>query len=97
MKTYFSFHETRNDLYHDLLAQGVNKERIDAGFEINQYNFVYIKGWEKSEYKGRFWHVPDDEYIFSFVALPNYNVIHRKYYKNYLTQKRIPILINRRL
>ena len=36
MKTYFSFHGTRNDLYQDLLAQGVNKERIDAGFEINQ-------------------------------------------------------------
>jgi hypothetical protein len=75
----------------------VNKERIDAGFEINQYNFVYINAWEESKYPGRFWHVPDDEYILSFLALPNYKVLHRKHYKNYLTQKRIPILINRRL
>ncbi len=97
MKTYFSFHGTRNDLYQDLLGQGVNKERIDAGFEINQYNFVYINAWEESKYTGRFWHVPDDEYILSFLALPNYKVIHKKHYKNYLSQKRIPILINRRL
>ena len=97
MKTYFSFHGTRNDLYQDLLAQSVNKERIDAGFEINQYNFVYINAWEESKYAGRFWHVHDDEYILSFLPLPNYKVIHRKHYMNYLTQKRIPILINRRL
>ena len=97
MKTYFSFHETRNDLYQDLLAQSVNKERIDAGFEINQYNFVYINAWEESKYAGRFWHVPDDEYILSFLALPNYKVIHKKHYINYLTQKRISILVNRRL
>ena len=97
IKTYFSFHGTRNDLYQDLLAQSVNKERIDAGFEINQYNFVYINAWEESKYAGRFWHVPDDEYILSFLALPNYKVIHKKHYINYLTQKRISILVNRRL
>ena len=96
MKTYFSFHRTRNDLYQYFLEQGVNKKKLDAGFEINQYNFVYINAWEESQYVGRFWHVPDDEYIFSFVALPNYKVIHRKHFKNYLTQKRIPILVNRR-
>lgn len=83
---YLEWNRVRWQAYHDLRADGVSLERMDGGYEINQYLIGGFDGpilLEKSGFS-----VIDHEYVIAFNRLPGYRVVRTYDFESFLGLRR---------
>ena len=75
---YLLFHRTKMDAIKFLTEnQKIPIEKIDGGFEFNEWNFSHLYTWKMSndpQKFGRFWPVIDDEYIVTVTEIDGYDL-----------------------
>ena len=73
-----SFNRTRwKAIHHLTLTENINIEKIDGGFEFNEWHFSHLYTWKMTNSinkKGRFWPVIDDEYIVTVTDIKGYDL-----------------------
>ena len=98
---YLSFQRARwNALNYLTQKEKIPAEKIDGGFEFNEWHFSHIYDvWEMTtdiDKKGRFWPVVDDEYIVTVTQINGYDVLKKYKYTRWLMYGKYPIFIQKR-
>ena len=99
-RDYMSFNRTKWDaLNHLTETEKIPIEKIDGGFEFNEWHFSYLYIWKMTDdpnKKGRFWPVVDDEYIVTVTEIEGYDVYKEFKYRRWLTPGEYSISILKR-
>ena len=87
-RDYMSFNRTKWDaLNHLTETEKIPIEKIDGGFEFNEWHFSHLYTWKMTDdprKKGRFWPVVDDEYIVTVTEIEGYDVYKEFKYRRWL-------------
>jgi hypothetical protein len=92
---YLEWNRVRWQAYHDLRAEGVGLERMDGGYEINQYLIGGFDGPVRLRKNG--FSVIDHEYVISFNRIPGYRVQRSYDFESFLGARRGEIQVLRRV
>ena len=87
-KDYFSFNRSKWDaLKYLTLNKNISEEKIDGGFEFNEWHFSNLYTWKMTDNPiktGRFWPIIDDEYIVTVTQIEGYHIYKEFKYKRWL-------------